>query len=106
MSEEGDYGIKSDGSRSEMEAVLDVKLEVTAVLGTAFMPISQILKLGRGAVVELDRTVGEDIELHANNQLIAKGEVIVVDDRLGVTVNDVIRSPSGRRKALTGESSE
>lgn len=106
MSEEGDYGIKSDGSRSEMEAVLDVKLEVTAVLGTADMPISQILKLGRGAVVELDRTVGEDIELHANNQLIAKGEVIVVDDRLGVTVNDVIKSPSGRRKALTGEGSE
>jgi flagellar motor switch protein FliN/FliY len=95
MSEEGDYGIKSDGSRSEMEAVLDVKLEVTAVLGTADMPISQILKLGRGAVVELD-----------NNQLIAKGEVIVVDDRLGVTVNDVIKSPSGRRKALTGDGSE
>lgn len=106
MSEEGDFGIKSDGSRSEMEAVLDVKLEVTAVLGTADMPISQILKLGRGAVVELDRTAGEDIELHANNQLIAKGEVIVVDDRLGVTVNDVIKSPSGRRKALIGDGSE
>ena len=101
MSDDTEFGIKSDGSRSEMEAVLDVKLEVTAVLGTAEMPISQILKLGRGAVVELDRTVGEDIELHANNQLIAKGEVIVVDDRLGVTVNDVIKSPSGRRQALT-----
>lgn len=106
MSEKGDFGIKSDGSPSEMEAVLDVKLEVTAVLGTADMPISQILKLGRGAVVELDRTVGEDIELHANNQLIAKGEVIVVDDRLGVTVSDVIKSPSGRRAALTGSKPE
>jgi len=95
MAEDKEYGVKSDGSRSEMEAVLDVKLEVTAVLGTAFMPISQILKLGRGAVVELDRSVGEDIELHANNQLIARGEVIVVEDRLGVTVNDVIKSPSG-----------
>lgn len=98
MGEDSDFGVKSDGTRSEMEAVLDVKLEVTAVLGTAEMPISQILKLGRGAVVELDRTVGEDIELHANNQLIAKGEVIVVDDRLGVTVSDVIRSPSSRRQ--------
>ena len=97
---------ESLGLNTELEAVLDVEVEITAVLGTAKMPISQILKLGRGAVVELDRTVGEDIELHANNQLIAKGEVIVVDDRLGVTVNDVIKSPSGRRKALTGDGSE
>lgn len=97
MADKNDFGYKSDGSPSEMEAVLDVKLEVTAVLGTADMPISQILKLGRGAVVELDRTVGEDIELHANNQLIARGEVIVVDDRLGVTISDVIKSPSSRR---------
>lgn len=106
MADEEQYGYQSDGKPSEMEAVLDVKLEVTAVLGTADMPISQILKLGRGAVVELDRTVGEDIELHANNQLIAKGEVIVVDDRLGVTVSDVIKSPTGRRKALTPEKSD
>ncbi len=98
--EEDDYGVQSDGSRSEMEAVLGVKLEVSAVLGTADMPISQILKLGRGAVVELDRTVGEDIEIHANNQLIARGSVIVVEDRLGVTVSDVVKSPSGLRKAL------
>jgi len=95
MADEREFGVKSDGSRSEMEAVLDVKLEVSAVLGTAEMPISQILKLGRGAVVELERSVGEDIELHANNQLIAKGEVIVVDGRLGVTVTDVIKRPSG-----------
>ena len=95
MADSKEFGIKSDGSRSEMEAVLDVKLEVTAVLGVAYMPISQILKLGRGAVVELERAVGEDIELHANNQLIAYAEAIVVDDRLGVTVNEVIKSPSG-----------
>ena len=95
MADEREFGVKSDGSWSEMEAVLDVMVEVSAILGTAEMPISQILKLGRGAVVELERSVGEDIELHANNQLIAKGEIIVVDDRLGVTVTDVIKSPSG-----------
>jgi len=89
-----DFGVQSDGSRSEMEAVLNVRLEVVAVLGTADMPISQILKLGRGAVVELERIVGEDIEIHANNQLVAKGEVIVVEDRLGVTISEVIKSPS------------
>lgn len=100
---EDDYGVQSDGSRSEMEAVLDVKLEVSAVLGTADMPISQILKLGRGAVVELDRTVGEDIEVHANNQLVARGEVIVVEDRLGVTISDVIKSPS---RVLSGSNED
>lgn len=98
-----EYGVQSDGSPSEMEAVLNVKLEVSAVLGTADMPISQILKLGRGAVVELDRTVGEDIEIHANNQLVAKGEVIVVEDRLGVTISDVIKSPS---RVISGSGNE
>ena len=98
-----DYGMQSDGSRSEMEAVLNVKLEVVAVLGTAEMPISQILKLGRGAVVELERTVGEDIEIHANNQLVAKGEVIVVEDRLGVTISEVIKSPS---QVISGSNKE
>ena len=98
-----DFGVQSDGSRSEMEAVLNVKLEVVAVLGTADMPISQILKLGRGAVVELERTVGEDIEIHANNQLVAKGEVIVVEDRLGVTISEVIKSPS---RIIVGSNTE
>lgn len=77
---------------TEMEALMDVEVEITAVLGTAEMPISQILKLGRGAVVELNRTVGEDIEVHANNRLVAKGEVIVVDDRLGVTMTEIIKT--------------
>jgi len=67
------------------------------------MPISQILKLGRGAVVELERTVGEDIEIHANNQLVAKGEVIVVEDRLGVTISEVIKSPS---RVISGSNKE
>ncbi|HIM42388.1 MAG TPA: flagellar motor switch protein FliN, partial [Rhodospirillales bacterium] len=55
------------------------------------MPISQILKLGRGAVVQLNRSVGEDIEVHANNRLVAKAEVIVVNDRLGVTMTEIIK---------------
>ena len=76
---------------TEVEALMDVEVEITAVLGMAMMPISQILKLGRGAVVELNRTVGEDIEVHANNRLVAKGEVIVVDDRLGVTMTEIIK---------------
>lgn len=81
----------SAGNRTEMEALMEVDVEITAVLGTAIMPISQILKLGRGAVVELDRHVGEDIDIHANNRLVARGEVIVVEDRLGVTMTEVIK---------------
>ncbi|MDA1090601.1 MAG: flagellar motor switch protein FliN [Proteobacteria bacterium] len=77
---------------TDMEALMDVEVEITAVLGTSLMPISQILKLGRGAVVELNRGVGEDIDVHANNRLVAKGEVIVVDDRLGVTMTEIIKT--------------
>ena len=80
-----------DENVTELDAVLEVSVDITAVLGTAIMPISQILKLGRGAVVELNRGVGEDIEIHANNRLVATGEVIVIEDRLGVNINDVIR---------------
>ena len=76
---------------TDVEALMDVEVEITAVLGTTLMPISQILKLGRGAVVELNRSVGEDIEVEANNRLVAKGEVIVVDDRLGVTMTEIIK---------------
>ena len=76
---------------TELDAVLDVSVDITAVLGTAMMPISQILKLGRGAVVELNRGVGEDIEIHANNRLVATGEVIVIEDRLGVNINNIVR---------------
>ena len=78
----------------ESGAIFEVTVEVAAVLGTSMMPISQILKLGRGAVVELDRRVGEDIELHANNQLVARGEIIVVDDQLGVTVTEIVKRRS------------
>ena len=83
---------ESDKPTTEMEALMDVEVEITAVLGTSMMPISQILKLGRGAVVELNRTVGEDIEVHANNRVVAMGEVIVVDDRLGVTMTEIIKT--------------
>ncbi len=83
---------ESSKPTTDVEALMDVEVEITAVLGTTNMPISQILKLGRGAVVELNRTVGEDIEVHANNRLVAKGEVIVVDDRLGVTMTEIIKT--------------
>ncbi|MBT6084630.1 MAG: flagellar motor switch protein FliN [Rhodospirillaceae bacterium] len=79
---------------TQLDAVLDVEVEITAVLGTSMMPISQILKLGRGAVVELNRGVGEDIDIHANTRLVATGEVIVIEDRLGVNITEIVKCPS------------
>ena len=75
-----------DDVEEVIEAVYGVTIDVTAVLGTSIMPISQVLKLGRGAVVELERFVGEEIELFAEENLIAKGEVIVIDDQLAVNI--------------------
>ena len=73
-------------------AVYGISVDVIAVLGTSMMPISQILKLGRGAVVELDRLVGEEIELSAEKQIIAKGEVVVIEVRLGVSITKIMKS--------------
>ncbi len=75
----------------ELEAVYDIPVQVSAVLGKATMQVSQLLKLGRGEVVELDRKVGEAIDIYVNNRLVARGEVVVVEDRLGVTMTEIIK---------------
>lgn len=77
-----------------LEAVYDVPVQVSAVLGKTSMPISQLLKLGRGAVLELDKRVGEAIDIYVNNRLIARGEIIVVDDHLGITMTEIIKTKS------------
>ena len=82
------------GPRSvrELEAVYDIPVTVSAVLGKATMQVSQLLKLGRGAVVELDRKLGEAIDIYVNNRLVARGEVVMVDDnRLGVTMTEIVK---------------
>ena len=76
----------------DLEAVYEIPVQVSAVLGKANMQVSQLLKLGRGAVVELDRKVGEAIDIYVNNRLVARGEVVVVDDKLGVTMTEIIKS--------------
>ena len=77
---------------ADLEAVFDVPVQVSAVLGRATMQVSQLLKLGRGAVVELDRKVGEAIDIYVNNRLVARGEVVVVDERLGVTMTEIVKA--------------
>ena len=72
-------------------ALLDVNVDIVAVLGVAELKISQILQLGRGAVVELDRFVGEPVELRAGGKIVAKGEVVVTDEKLAVQITNVIK---------------
>lgn len=82
-------------SAKDLEAVYDIPVQVSAVLGKATMQVSQLLKLGRGAVVELDRKVGEAIDIYVNNRLVARGEVVVVEDRLGITMTEIIKTERG-----------
>jgi len=84
--------IKAPQSARDLEAVYEVPVQISAVLGRATMQVSQLLKLGRGAVVELDRKVGEAIDIYVNNRLVARGEVVVVDERLGVTMTEIVKA--------------
>ena len=72
--------------------MFDVPVIVSAVLGNSRMPIGDLLKLAPGAILELDRRVGEAIDILVNNRLVARGEVVLVDDRLGVTMTEIIKS--------------
>jgi flagellar motor switch protein FliN/FliY len=85
------------GSRSaaELETVFDVPVKVSAVLGRARMEVGELLKLGPGTVLELDRKVGEAIDIYVNNRLVARGEVVLVEDKLGVTMTEIIKADRG-----------
>ena len=82
-------------SAKDLEPVYDIPVQVSAVLGKSTMEVSQLLRLGRGAVVELDRKVGEAIDIYVNNRLVARGEVVVVEDRLGITMTEIIKTDRG-----------
>jgi flagellar motor switch protein FliN/FliY len=77
---------------ADVTAIYDIPVQISAVLGRSSMQVSQLLKLGRGAVVELDRKVGEAIDIYVNNRLVARGEVVVVEDKLGVTMTEIVKS--------------
>ena len=86
-------GLGVNRPQRDLEAVYDIPVTVSAVLGKATMQVSQLLKLGRGAVVELDRKLGEAIDIYVNNRLVARGEVVMVDDnRLGVTMTEIVKA--------------
>lgn len=78
-------------SAADLAAVYDVPVNIQAVLGRANMEVASLLRLNRGSVIELDRKVGEAIDIYVNNRLVARGEVVVVDERLGVTMTEIIK---------------
>ena len=78
-------------SAADLEAVFDVPVRISVVLGRAKVPIARLLKMDIGTVVELDRQVGEAVELYVNDRLIARGEIVLVENRLGVTMTEIIK---------------
>jgi flagellar motor switch protein FliN/FliY len=79
-------------AEKDLNAIYDIPVQVSAVLGRTTMQVSQLLKLGRGAVVNLDRRIGEPIDVYVNNRLVARGEVVVVEDKLGITMTEIVKS--------------
>ena len=76
---------------SDLETVFDVPVKVSAVLGKTNLTVNQLLKLATGSVIELDRKVGEAIDIYVNNRLVARGEVVLLDDKLGITMTEIIK---------------
>ena len=81
----------NEKAATDLAPVFDVPVNISAVLGRASMSVAQLLQLGSGSVLELDRKVGEAIDIYVNNRLVARGEVVVVDERLGVTMTEIIK---------------
>ena len=84
---------------SNLDFILDIPLEVSVELGRAKMLISDLLQLGQGSVIELTKLAGEPLEIFVNQKLIARGEVVVVNEKFGIRMTDII-SPSERVKQL------
>ncbi len=88
----GEFEPISEKTAADLEAVFDVPVRISVVLGRSRMPISKLLKMDIGTVVELDRQVGEAIDIYVNDRLVARGEIVLVEDRLGVTMTEIIKA--------------
>ena len=75
----------------DLEDVYDIPVEVSVVLGSVVMQVSQLMKMGRGAVIELETKVGEPVDIYVNNRLIARGEIVTVEERLAVSMTEIVK---------------
>ncbi len=82
----------SENTAADLEAVFDVPVRISVVLGRARIPVANLLKMDVGTVVELDRQVGEAVEIYVNERLVARGEIVLVENRLGVTMTEIIKA--------------
>jgi flagellar motor switch protein FliN/FliY len=79
-------------SAADLEAVFDVPVRISVILGRARVPVANLLKMDIGTVVELDRQVGEAVEIFVNERLVARGEIVLVENRLGVTMTEIVKA--------------
>lgn len=98
MSEEANAP-RVDSGRRELDFILDIPLDVSAELGRTRLLINELLQLGQGSVVELDKLAGEPLEVYVNGKLVARGEAVVINEKFGVRLTDII-SPIERVKQL------
>jgi len=85
---EGDEPVQEE--KPDLDFILDIPLDITVELGRVKMLVNDLLQVGQGAVIELNKPSDEPVEIYINNKLIARGEVVVVDEKLGIRVTDVI----------------
>ncbi|MDZ5761972.1 Flagellar motor switch protein FliN [Candidatus Cyrtobacter comes] len=83
---------KTESKELDLHAVYDVPLKVSVVLGKTEMRLNQVLKLTKGSLVELDKKVGEPVDLYVSDRLIARGEIVLVDDKIGITLMELVKS--------------
>ena len=90
---------RADSARRELDFILDIPLDVSAELGRTRLLINELLQLGQGSVVELNKLAGEPLEVYVNGKLVARGEAVVINEKFGVRLTDII-SPIERVKQL------
>ena len=79
-------------SAADLEAVFDVPVRISVILGRARIPVASLMKMDIGSVVELDRQVGEAVDIYVNDRLVARGEIVLVENRLGVTMTEIVKA--------------
>lgn len=92
-------GVSGAGAPSGVDLIMDVQLNVWVELGRASMTVKDLLALGTGSVVELDKHAGEPVEIVVNNKVVARGEVVVIDENFGVRITEIVGSEEGMLRA-------
>jgi flagellar motor switch protein FliN len=99
---EGEESQEQEPGEMDLDFILDIPLELSVELGKTKMLVNDLLQLGQGSIIELNKLAGESLDVYINHKLVAKGEVVVVNEKFGVRLTDVI-TPIDRVKTLAAE---